>query len=274
MEGWCLLELPSRDNRHRADTELIVSPERRRRGFGTALLRHAAERAISDGRSLLTGRAWQGSAGEAFARSVGATAGQVDIRRALRLSATVTARWPGLRAAAEAVAAGYSLIRWTSATPEEYLDQVAAVNAAFADAPHDPSLQPERWDAARVRDSERRIEQQRMRTYTMAARHDASGELAGLTRVEVSPELPSWGFQGLTAVVRAHRGHRLGLLLKVAMLEWLAQAEPRLKRVVTGNAETNEHMIAINEALGFKPFRKPVQSWELPAADALRATQS
>ena len=36
------------------------------------------------------------------------------------------------------------------------------------------------------------------------------------------PEAPSWGFQELTAVTRPHRGHRLGLLVKAAMLEWLA----------------------------------------------------
>ena len=31
-----------------------------------------------------------------------------------------------------------------------------------------------------------------------------------------------------TAVVRAHRGHRLGLLVKTAMLDLLAAAEPQL----------------------------------------------
>ena len=61
-----------------------------------------------------------------------------------------------------------------------------------------------------------------MRYYTLAARHDQTGELAGLTALGVDPMQPDWGFQALTAVTRAHRGHRLGLLVKVAMLDLLA----------------------------------------------------
>jgi RimJ/RimL family protein N-acetyltransferase len=53
-------------------------------------------------------------------------------------------------------------------------------------------------------------------------------------------------------VTRPHRGHRLGLLTKAAMLEWLAAAEPRLERIVTTNAEVNSHMIAVNEMLGYQ----------------------
>ena len=59
------------------------------------------------------------------------------------------------------------------------------------------------------------------------ARHDASGELAALSEVIVEPADPGWGHQAITAVTRKHRGHRLGLLVKVAMMDWLATAEPR-----------------------------------------------
>jgi hypothetical protein len=38
-----------------------------------------------------------------------------------------------------------------------------------------------------------------------------------------------------------------------------------------GNAETNDHMIAINDALGYQVFGPRVRSWQLPAADAARA---
>ena len=72
------------------------------------------------------------------------------------------------------------------------------------------------------RATDRRVRLQGMRAYTVAARHDASGELGGLTVVEVGSERPEWAFQALTAVARAHRGHRLGLRLKLAMLDLLA----------------------------------------------------
>ena len=53
-------------------------------------------------------------------------------------------------------------------------------------------------------------------------------------------------------VVRGHRGHRLGLLLKVAMLELLAEREPQVERIETYNAESNAHMVTINETLGYR----------------------
>ncbi len=87
--------------------------------------------------------------------------------------------------------------------------------------------------------------------------------------MSVDPESPQWGHQGLTAVIRAHRGHRLGLLVKTAMLERLADAEPEIEWIATGNAAENEHMIAVNEALGFELTRLSGTSGELAVADVL-----
>jgi len=60
-----------------------------------------------------------------------------------------------------------------------------------------------------------------------------------------------------TIVARKHRGHRLGLLVKLAMRELLATTEPQLERIETWNAQANEHMIAINEAMGYTVFSQP-----------------
>jgi RimJ/RimL family protein N-acetyltransferase len=270
VAGWYLLERPDRDNRHLGIVVLWVDPARRQRGFGTALLRHAAGRALADGRRLLAGAAFRDSPGDAFARALGATAGLAQVRRRLDLAAVEAGLTAGLRAAAEDAAAGYTLVSWTPPTPEEYLDQVAAVNLALFDAPHDPSWEQPTWDAGRVRATDRRIRRQKLRAYTVAARHDATGDLAGFTQVEVPPDEPGWAFQALTAVIRAHRGHRLGLLVKLAMLERLAAAEPQLRWLITDNAETNEHMIAINEALGYQRFDPPFVSFEIPAEQVLR----
>ena len=83
----------------------------------------------------------------------------------------------------------------------------------------------------------------------------------------VDPEAPQWGFQQLTAVIRSHRGHRLGLLVKTAMLELLASAEPQIEWIATGNAATNEHMIAVNEQLGYKVVEPGWRFYEMPVAD-------
>ena len=56
-----------------------------------------------------------------------------------------------------------------------------------------------------------------------------------------------------TLVHRDHRGHRLGLAVKARNLREVQQAYPDRRRVVTTNAETNDHMVAINELMGFEP---------------------
>ncbi len=63
----------------------------------------------------------------------------------------------------------------------------------------------------------------------LVARHRPSGALAAQTVVAVETDHPERGHQHDTSVTRAHRGHRLGLLLKTDMLRWLAAEEPQLQ---------------------------------------------
>ena len=269
--GWCFLRLPQRENRDRVNTSVEVLPSSRRRGIGTALLRHAAERAAAAGRSVIASESFEGSAGAAFAARVGATAGLVEARRVQVLGRIPAGRISELRSQAAQAAVGYSLVRWDGRTPDEYLARCAEVENAMADAPHDAGEEQEVWDADRYRQQIDDLREARGRhVYTLAALHDASGEMAAVTAVEPDPDSPAWGHQQLTAVIRKHRGHRLGLLVKTAMLDWLAEAEPQLERIVTGNAAVNQHMIAINDQLGYELLKPAEQSHEIAVADVFR----
>jgi len=254
---------------------LVVHPAFRRRGVGRALLEHAARRAAENGRSILDadvaqGRAEMPSAGESFARRTGAGAGVVDARRVFVTAEVPPERIARLREGAARAAAGYSVVSWIGPVPDEYLLGLAAVVNALNDAPHNAGVEARDWDARRIRE---RVESRQAarggRLYSVAAVHDATGEMAAVTAIEVGDDHPEWGHQAITAVTGRHRGHRLGLLVKAAIHQWLAAAEPGLRRVVTWNAASNQHMIAINEALGYELLEPLWQSYELPVADAL-----
>jgi GNAT superfamily N-acetyltransferase len=267
IRGWYLLGLPERENEHRAGLTLVVAPSRRRAGLGTALLGHAADRARQAGRTLLTSHSQEASAGAAFARAFGARHSLTGTFWALRPRSLPAGRLAALREGAAAAAAGYSLVSWEGPVADDRLAEVAALFNVEGDAPRPEGEDPPGWDPARVRATDERVAEQGLRFYTVAARADRTGQLVAITQLGVDPLDAGSAFQELTAVTGPHRGHRLGLLVKVAMLELLAAHEPQLTQIVTLTAEDNPHMIAINTELGFEILERQL-SWELETARA------
>jgi GNAT superfamily N-acetyltransferase/RimJ/RimL family protein N-acetyltransferase len=263
--GCCLLRLPQKDNREVAFCEVSVPPDRRRSGVGSKLLAHCAEKAREAGRFRLQSFAMDGSAGEAFAQAKGASGGMDEVLRAMDIDADLPARLAGLRADAQPHADGYEILSWQAPTPPEHLEQLAELEQVIEDAPRDEGMEAMSWDADRIKSVEDAMLAMGVRLYTVVARHSASGQLAALSQIATDPETLGWGFQQLTSVRREHRGHRLGLLVKIAMLDLLADRQPDLRHIFTGNAGSNEHMIAINELLGFK-VAAVFRSWELNLA--------
>lgn len=265
VAAWYQAELPDLENQDRVSVGVEVHPGRRRCGLGMALLRHAAERAAASGRAILTSEVQEESPGEMFVRRAGGTLGQAEVRRVLDLATIPAGAIARLRETAAQAAAGYSLAHWEGVNPEDRLEQVASLHNALNDAPMDPGVEPAAWTAERVRERmNTRIARAPSRRYSLAAVHDASGEMAALTVVSVHHGIPEWGHQLITAVARSHRGHRLGLLVKTSMMDWLAAAEPAVQRIVTWNAASNRHMIAINEQMGYRVSGRPYRTVELP----------
>jgi GNAT superfamily N-acetyltransferase len=270
VAGLYRLELPDLENQAWASLQIVVHPDVRRQGAGRALLSHAVRRAAATGRARMGGEVRDGSEGDDFAVWAGATPGIGGAVRHLDLRKVPEGKFAGLRAEAARAAAGYSLVTWTGPTPERYLGQLARVMNAYADAPHDAGVETGTLDAARLRDrAEATGEAMGGRRHTVGAVHDATGNLAAMTQLVVDEDWPEWGRQGLTAVTRTHRGHRLGLLVKLAMIDWLAEAEPAVNRIETGNASANTHMIAVNETLGFEEMAPAFHNVELDVAEAL-----
>jgi GNAT superfamily N-acetyltransferase len=241
------------DNPQLAWLWLAVHPDVRRRGHGSALLARLLEEARAMGRTSIGIDGWESEQVKGFAARHGFVLKSQGINRRQHLdeldSGTVEARY----AEAAAAASAYELVRIPGRTPDDLLDAVAQMTGAINDAPIDDlDMEDEVFTGERVRGFEEATLNRGCRLYRLLARHRDSGALAGHTVVAVEEERPQLGEQEDTSVVRAHRGHRLGLLLKAGMLRWLAEAEPQLRSIDTWNAESNSHMIEVNELLGYR----------------------
>jgi GNAT superfamily N-acetyltransferase len=250
--GLADLELPWRENTAAAMVRGAVHPDARRRGTGTALLEAAKDAAKAAGRSRVYSGAFTGGPGLTVLAAWGfqPTDGRYAVRR-VDLHEAPYGLWDRLYDEAAAHAADYELERLVGPTPEELLDGLATLHEAINDAPaNDADEEPVRFDAQRVRDYDRAMAGRHQTVHRVLARHRPTGEWAGLSMLCVDEFSPSVAFQEDTSVVRAHRGHRLGLLMKAEMLRWISADRPEVAAADTWNAVTNHHMIAVNERLG------------------------
>jgi hypothetical protein len=67
----------------------------------------------------------------------------------------------------------------------------------------------------------------------------------------------------MTMVLPDARGHRVGLAMKLATHRALRASYPACTAVVTSNADVNDHMNAVNEALGYRVVERlpEYQKW-------------
>lgn len=263
VRGVALMEFPLLENPHATEIVLAVHPEYRRRGIGTALVRAMTERAAAEGRRTLNTivDVPVESAGvhpsEPFARSVGFERTLTGNQRWLRLPFDPTRR-DALRAVVTDApgAHEYRTMTFVGPWPEQFLDDhCTLLQVMSTDEPAgDGERQTEYWDAERLRENDELAAARAATVLTAVAEHVASGKLVALTELLLSKDSPGETWQLLTVVHPEHRGHRLGLAVKLANLDQLAQRAPDVRIVQTGNASVNKPMIAVNEMMGFEVF--------------------
>lgn len=273
--GHAALTLPLRENLSAGQLELTVHPGHRRQGVGRALYAHTADRLRELRRTRVAGRTVEPvpepepepAAGEpaadphparAFATAVGATVALEEHRYRLDLDPADPAaeqnRAELLAQARAAAATGYRVVTWRDRTPEEHVADAAYLATRIGtDAPSgELDWQAEQIDIDRVRETETGLAATRNHTYLAGAVHAGSGRMVALTMLARQHSVRDQCSQWITIVAPTHRGHRLGLLLKLANLDHIRTHEPELRTVDTWTAASNHHMIRINQTLGFR----------------------
>ncbi|VTR75652.1 GNAT family N-acetyltransferase [Cellulomonas hominis] len=275
--GYAALNLPRQDNTHTAYVQVDVRPEHRGRGVGSALHDLALATAREHGRTTVTaatdqasepeagpgtvvpgtgtGRVRATDPGVAFLLHRGWQLEQVERRSMLDVPVPPIALATHADAAARAAGPDYRVVTWERRCPDEWVDHFAHLQTRMStDVPLGGlDLREDAWDAARVRAAEEQYAARGMTYRVAAAVHEPTGALVAYTALVSRPDTDAYVYQDDTLVLREHRGHRLGMLVKTANLARLAQVQPGARRVGTWNAEENAHMLAINVALGFRP---------------------
>lgn len=262
-----LVVLPLKDNLELAFLRLWTPPAHRRRGYGSAMLDWLTAEAAAAGRTSFGAEAHVpfearvdgvGHADADFGYKRGWTFDLCDIVRVLPLPVD-QARLDRLAAESAPHHEGYTLLQFVNHVPDDLLAAFGElVGSLMVEAPQgELTFEAEVFDEERLRSDEASTIAAGRTTYTTVALA-GDGVPVAYSELVVPRHDPGMVFQWGTLVHPDHRGHRLGMATKVANLAWVQREAPGRERVYTMNAEVNQQMVGINEALGFRPVERHV----------------
>jgi RimJ/RimL family protein N-acetyltransferase len=179
-----------------------------------------------------------------------------EVQRELRLPVEESVL-AGLAVEAARAHAAYALRSWSGPVPDDLVEGWARLTSTLVtEAPMgDLEWEQEAASTDAVREQEAVVERQGRTKYNTVAL-SADGEVVAYSDLATTVHEPGRAFQWGTLVDPAHRGHRLGVAVKVANLRLLQRERPDVRRLTTYNAEVNSHMIGVNEAMGFRPVAR------------------
>ncbi len=186
----------------------------------------------------------------------GFTLAQVERNSALDLRGPLENVRTMLDDALAAAGPDYELVMFSPPTPAHLRDSLAFVLSRMStDVPMGGmTITEETWDAERVAVRDARIAAAGLMVSTAGIVHTPTGQMVAYNDLGIGADRTRPTAQWGTLVVREHRGHRLGTIVKCAnILRW-RELVPESPFISTFNAEENRPMLEVNEAIGFTPL--------------------
>jgi GNAT superfamily N-acetyltransferase len=261
--GLAMVFLPLQENLDALDVGLAVHPAFRGQGVGTALVEQALRPAIDvSGRHLVTYWGEIPADGDVddptlpsnrIAARLGVARKNVGVCRVASLPLDAT-RLDELGAHAQEKLGDYRVELWEDTVPAEHLEGYGVLLRQLDLDDPDEEIEYEAADYPPERI--RVIEERRAAAGTSALIAVAiapDGSFVGNSEIHVQRSAGTTAaWQENTLVMPDHRGHRLGMAMKVATHRLLGERFPDLRVLATWNSHVNPWMIGINEQLGYR----------------------
>ena len=242
-------------NRHLMSAGVEVRADHRRRGIGRSWLPLVVELMDRHGCTVL-GMDAEEESGHAFLKWLGAEARLWGAESRLQLAEVDWAMVDSWIAEGEARSPQTRLEIYEDPLPEamweEYSAQLSSLlnTIPFEQLDHGEIV----ITPAQMREWYERMASVGEESHTVIAR-EADGLISAMTDVTWAAHTPEVVHQQFTGVRPEARGRGIGKWIKAAMLRKVHELHPEARWITTDNATSNDPMLKINHALGFRRHR-------------------
>jgi GNAT superfamily N-acetyltransferase len=234
---------------------IAVHPSYRGRGHARRLAAPILDHLSAAGRTRVETWITNGHPAETLAENLGLKRALSERRSRLLIADLDVAMMSEWVDRASQRAGDYELQAMTSPFPEEHLEQFCEMMTVMNTAPlEDYVMDDEHITAGDWRDIESEVMASRCQINNLTAVHRPSGAFVGYTQVKTQDLQPDLAWQWDTGVHPDHRNKGLGRWLKADMILRIIGDYPDVCRIDTENAASNQPMLNINLAMGFKPI--------------------
>lgn len=238
---------------------VYVHPSQRRRGLGKAMLRPAIEYAIASDRKRYMTVEPADSPHSFWPERIGIRAvynERVSQLHTSEVDRVLMREW--INRASER-AEDYEVRLLRSPIPDEFVERAVKVAGVMNNAPmEDLQEDPIEWTVEEWRQLEENESKRQREVLGYFAIHKPTDEFVGYTNVAYQNLHPAIAYQWDTGVDPEHQNRGLGRWLKASMMEVLLDEYPAIEIIETENAESNDPMLNINVAMGYKPAHEQI----------------
>jgi len=255
MVGMSAAFIDKHQNLENAECLVYVTPDFRGQGYGRALAKALFDWLEDNGRVRPSFRLPEGSEFAPIMEKAGAKDALRMRRSRLLISDLDRSLMEGWVARASERAGDYRLKFVDTPVPDDEVQRIADIQEIMNTAPmeefvrDDEKISVEMW-----RDIEKMLgARDDVLTHCIAV-HEPTGDYVGFTSLCYQNLYPPQAWVWNTGVDPTHRDKGLGRWIKAEMMLKVLDSLPGVERLDTFNAGSNEPMLNINVAMGFKPM--------------------